>query len=192
MVAQAAAECDVVGVTIFVNPLQFGPAVDLSKYPRSLPADIALIEQHGGSYVFTPPVEEMYPSPPQTTVIPGDLASRWEGQSRPGHFEGVATVVTKLFNQAGPCRAYFGEKDYQQLAVIRQMVADLDIDVDVVGCPIVREPDGLALSSRNAYLTPEERAAAPVLYRALQAGAGALGSGVRDAANGRRRTPRGA
>ncbi|MHB8467532.1 MAG: pantoate--beta-alanine ligase, partial [Acidimicrobiales bacterium] len=161
LIARAASECDVVGVTVFVNPLQFGAHEDLASYPRSLDADVALAGEHGASYVFAPDVTEMYPRPMLTTVSVPALAGRWEGESRPGHFDGVATVVAKLFAQAGACRAYFGEKDYQQLAVIRRLAADLDLPVDVVGCPTVREPDGLALSSRNVYLDATERAAAP-------------------------------
>ena len=170
LIRRAAAECDVVGVTLFVNPLQFGPSEDLASYPRDLDADVQLVTDCGAAYLFVPSLEEMYPTPVQTTLLVGDLGTRWEGVSRPGHFGGVATVVAKLFAQAGPCRAYFGEKDYQQLAVIRRMAADLSFPVDVVGCPTVREPDGLARSSRNVYLTVEERAVAPNLYLALLAG----------------------
>ena len=178
LIERAAAECDVVGVTVFVNPLQFGPNEDLDAYPRALAADIALAEAKGATLVFAPPVSEMYPRPVLTSVRVADLGDRWDGASRPGHFDGVATVVTKLFAQAGPCRAYFGEKDYQQLTIVRRLVADLDLPVEVVGCPTVREPDGLALSSRNAYLTPEERAVAPALFRALHAGAEILSAGA--------------
>ena len=136
---------------------------------------------NGVDLIFAPPVEEMYPSGPvSTTVSVADLSSRWEGASRPTHFAGVATVVTKLFNIVGPCRAYFGEKDYQQLAVIRRMVADLSIPVEVIGCPIVREPDGLAMSSRNVYLSPDDREAAVVLRRALDAGEQLILSGETD------------
>ena len=177
LISRAASECDVVGVTVFVNPLQFGAAEDLDGYPRSLDADVALAAGQGASLVFAPSPQEMYPRPIATTVSVSGLSSRWEGASRPGHFDGVATVVTKLFTQAGPCRAYFGEKDYQQLCVIRRLVADLDLPVTVVGCPTVREADGLALSSRNAYLTPDERALAPALHRALLTGAAALAAG---------------
>jgi pantoate--beta-alanine ligase len=177
LIARAAGDCDVVAVTIFVNPLQFGPAEDLAAYPRTQDADLALAAEHGASLVFVPSVEEMYPRPVATTVSVAGIASRWEGATRPGHFDGVATVVTKLLAQAGSCRAYFGEKDYQQLCVIRRLVADLDLPVTVVGCPTVREPDGLALSSRNAYLTPDERALAPALHGALLAGAAVLGGG---------------
>jgi pantoate--beta-alanine ligase len=147
LIRRAAAECDVVGVTLFVNPLQFGPSEDLASYPRDLDADVRLVTECGAAYLFVPSLEEMYPTPVQTTVLVGDVGTRWEGVSRPGHFGGVATVVAKLFAQAGPCRAYFGEKDYQQLAVIRRMAADLSFPVDVIGCPTVRETDGLARSS---------------------------------------------
>jgi pantoate--beta-alanine ligase len=179
LIAAARRDCDIVGVTIFVNPLQFGVNEDLAAYPRPLTADIQLAEAHGATLVFAPSVQEMYPhGRPATTVSVTALTGRWEGESRPGHFDGVATVVTKLLSQAGPCRAYFGEKDYQQLCVVRRLVADLDIPAEIVGCPTVREPDGLALSSRNAYLTPQERHTAPNLHRALQAGAAALAAGA--------------
>ena len=171
LIRRAAAECDVVGVSLFVNPLQFGASEDLASYPRDLEADMRLVASCGARYLFAPSVAEMYPTPIETTVAVADVASRWEGTSRPGHFDGVATVVAKLFAQAGACRAYFGEKDYQQLAVIRRMAADLSFPVSVVGCPTVRSSDGLALSSRNAYLSASERAVAPLLYRALLAGA---------------------
>jgi pantoate--beta-alanine ligase len=178
LVRRAASECDVVGVSVFVNPLQFGVGEDLAAYPRSLAADADVASAQGAAFVFAPSVQEMYPRPIATVVSVPDLAARWEGSSRPGHFDGVATVVAKLFAQAGACRAYFGEKDYQQLCVVRRLAQDLDLAVDVVGCPTVREPDGLALSSRNVYLDPAERLAAPTLYRSLQTGADALRSGV--------------
>ena len=177
LIDRAVAECDTVGVTVFVNPLQFAAGEDFDAYPRPFDHDEAIAAAHGAAYVFAPPVEEMYPRPVETVVSVPSLGSRWDGESRPGHFDGVATVVTKLFAQAGPCRAYFGEKDYQQLCVIRRLVADLDLPVEVVGCPTVRDPDGLALSSRNAYLSPEERRVAPLLYRSLCAGAEVLASG---------------
>ncbi len=177
LIGRAAAECDVAAVTVFVNPLQFGAGEDLDAYPRSLDRDVAVASGHGATLVFAPSVEEMYPRPIGTSVSVAGLAVRWEGATRPGHFDGVATVVTKLLAQAGPCRAYFGEKDYQQLCVIRRLVADLDLPVEVVGCPTVREADGLALSSRNAYLTPPERRVAPALHGALLAGAGVLEAG---------------
>ncbi len=178
----AVAENDVTVTTIFVNPLQFAPTEDLAAYPRDLAGDTARCEAAGVGLLFTPSVEEMYPVPIQTTVSVGGITETMEGASRPTHFAGVATVVAKLFALAGPCRAYFGEKDFQQLAVVRTMARDLSFPVEVVGCPTVREPDGLAMSSRNAYLTSEERAAAPVLHRALQAGADAVRAGERDPA----------
>ncbi len=183
LVARSVAERDLTLVTIFVNPLQFGAGEDLSSYPRDLARDLARCEEAGADVVLTPSVEEMYPAgvPPLTTVSVADVSAPMEGASRPTHFVGVATVVAKLFNIAGACRAYFGEKDWQQLAVVRRMAADLSFPVDVVGCPTVREADGLAMSSRNAYLTAEERAAAPVLHWALVAGAAAIAAGERDA-----------
>jgi pantoate--beta-alanine ligase len=185
LLAQARAECDVVAVSIFVNPLQFGDPEDIARYPRTLERDLAVCAETGADLVFVPPVTEMYPTwpdAPATTVSVRGLSDRWEGASRPGHFDGVATVVTKLFAVAGPCRAYFGEKDFQQLAVVRQLASELALPVDVVGCPTVREEDGLALSSRNVRLSPEERAAAAVLSRALGAGQSAVAAGVRSGA----------
>jgi len=176
----ARADTDVVVASIFVNPLQFAAHEDLDSYPRDLERDTALAEAHGVDLLFVPSVTEMYPQPVATTVSVAGVSQGYEGASRPTHFDGVATVVAKLFSIVGPCRAYFGEKDYQQLAVVRRMVADLSMPVTVVGCPTVREPDGLAMSSRNAYLTPAERAAAPVLHRALTAGAAAVEAGARD------------
>lgn len=170
LMRRAAAECDVVAATVFVNPLQFAPGEDLSTYPRDLDRDIALAEEAGVSLLFAPPVEEMYPGEVLTTVHVDKVGDGLEGAARPTHFDGVATVVAKLFAISGPCRAYFGEKDWQQLAVVRRLVADLSLPVEVVGCPIVREPDGLAMSSRNVHLSPEERQAATVLHRALLAG----------------------
>jgi pantoate--beta-alanine ligase len=180
LMARARAECDVVAASIFVNPLQFAAGEDLSTYPRDLPADSARSEAAGVDLLFTPSVEEMYPRPAATSVVVPELAATMEGASRPTHFAGVSTVVAKLFNIVGPCRAYFGEKDFQQLAIVRRMADDLSFAVEVVGCPIVREPDGLALSSRNVYLSPDERAAAPVLHRALQAGVASIVAGERD------------
>lgn len=171
LIRRAAADCDVVAVTDYVNPLQFGAGEDLATYPRDLERDCGLAADAGAAIVFAPALDEMWPEPPATTVsVAGDLAESLEGSSRPGHFAGVATIVAKLLSLAGPCVAYFGEKDYQQLAVVRRMVKDLSIPVDVVACPTVRDVDGLALSSRNAYLTPAEREAAPRLYYALLAG----------------------
>lgn len=179
LVRRSAAECDLTVVTVFVNPLQFGPAEDYATYPRDLAADLAVAGAAGAEVVFAPPVEDMYPDgPPAVTVtIAGE--DTLEGASRPGHFDGVASVVAKLFNLAGPCRAYFGEKDWQQLRVVRRLVTDLSFPVDVVACPTVREADGLACSSRNARLSPAERRAATVLYRALTEGAAAPDPGRR-------------
>ena len=178
LVEQAAHDCHVVAVTIFVNPLQFGADEDLDAYPRTLDADVKLAEQAGASIVFAPTVREMYGDGTCTTVsVASDRTAVLEGASRPGHFDGVATVVAKLFAMAGRCRAYFGEKDFQQLAIVRRMAADLSFPVEVVPCATVRADDGLALSSRNAYLTDDERRAAPVLHRALRAGASAVAAG---------------
>jgi pantoate--beta-alanine ligase len=180
LVGQAASECDTVAVSIFVNPTQFAETADLTNYPRTLGADVDAAGAAGAALVFAPTVDEMYPgwpSPPATTVSVRGLAARWEGASRPGHFDGVATVVVKLLSGAGRCRTYFGEKDFQQLAVVRRATADLSLPVTVVGCPTVREADGLALSSRNVRLGPDERAAAPVLHRALCVGSAVLAAG---------------
>ena len=185
LIARAAEECDVVAVSIFVNPLQFGDPEDIAHYPRPLERDLALCAEAGTHVVFAPTVEEMYPSwpdPPATTVIVSGVSDKWEGASRPGHFDGVATVVAKLFAAAGPCRAYFGLKDFQQLAVVRRMASDLCLPVDVVGCPVVREPDGLALSSRNVRLSDAERLAARALSAALAAARAAITAGERDGA----------
>ncbi|HEX9994458.1 MAG TPA: pantoate--beta-alanine ligase [Acidimicrobiales bacterium] len=182
LVDRAASACDVVAVTVFVNPLQFGPSEDFAAYPRDLDRDVDLAAGAGATLVFAPPVEEMYQQPVLTTVAVADLSEPMEGAARPGHFDGVATVVAKLFAIAGRCRAYFGEKDFQQLSVVRRMAADLSFPVEVVGCPTVRAPDGLALSSRNAYLSADERDAAPVLHRALSAGAAAVLAGETDPA----------
>jgi pantoate--beta-alanine ligase len=159
---------------VFVNPLQFAATEDLSTYPRDLDGDVGLARRSGASVVFAPPLEEMYPGPVLTSLHVAEVGDGMEGASRPTHFDGVATVVAKLFNASGACRAYFGEKDWQQLQVVRRMVADLSFPVDIVGCPIVREADGLAMSSRNVYLSTDERAAATVLHRALLAGAADL------------------
>lgn len=182
LVRAAAAECDVVAITIFVNPLQFAAGEDLDAYPRPIERDLELAAGAGVTVAFTPDTAEMYPTPTATNVHVEGLTSVMEGAARPTHFDGVTTVVTKLFNIAGPCRAYFGEKDFQQLSVVRRMAADLDQPVTVVGCPIVREPDGLAMSSRNVYLSPDERTAAAVLNRALRAGAALVERGERSPA----------
>lgn len=181
LVQRARAENDHVGVSIFVNPAQFGPNEDLSKYPRPIEHDLKLLEEAGVDIVWMPPPEEVYPSGFQTWITVENVTQPLEGASRPGHFKGVATVVAKLFNAFTPTRAYFGQKDAQQVAVIKRMVLDLNIPVEVVVCPIVREPDGLAMSSRNVYLDPEQRKAATILNRALTAAKSAFDSGERDA-----------
>jgi pantoate--beta-alanine ligase len=185
LIARAHKECDVVAVSIFVNPLQFGDPEDIAKYPRTLERDLTECAEAGAHIVFAPTIPEMYPSwpdPPATAVTVGGVSDKWEGASRPGHFDGVATVVAKLFAIAGPCRAYFGLKDFQQLAVVRRMASDLCIPVDIVACPTVREPDGLALSSRNIRLSVTERVAAQTLSSALVAGRAAITAGERDGA----------
>jgi pantoate--beta-alanine ligase len=182
LMRQARTETEVVVASIFVNPLQFAAGEDLDSYPRDLDRDGHLAEAAGVDVLFVPGTDEMYPQPALTTVSVAELSEPLEGAARPHHFAGVATVVAKLFAIVGPCRAYFGEKDFQQLAVVRRMAWDLSLPVEVVGCPTVRELDGLALSSRNSYLTAEEREAAPVVYRALRAGAAAVLAGERDAA----------
>ena len=166
-------------MTLFVNPLQFGASEDLATYPRPLERDLELADQAGVELVFTPTVGDLYPPAFASYVEPTGAATRWEGESRPGHFRGVATVVAILFRLCQPRRAYFGEKDYQQLQVIRQLVRDLYLDVEVVPCPTIREPDGLAYSSRNAYLAAPARRSATVLYRALQAARRAYRAGER-------------
>lgn len=181
LMREARAGCDFVVVTIFVNPLQFGPGEDLDRYPRDLAGDLARCEEERVDCVFAPAAREMYPSAPLTTVHVARLTEGMCGAARPTHFDGVTTVVAKLFAIVGPCTAYFGRKDAQQLAVVRRMAEDLNLPVTVVGCPLVREADGLALSSRNAYLDPEERAAAPVLFAALRAAGDAVVAGERDA-----------
>ena len=164
----------VVVASIFVNPLQFGPNEDFAAYPRNEEEDVVQLGDAGADAVFIPSLEDMYPPDRSTTVTIGSLGEVLEGAHRPGHFDGVCTVVAKLFNIVRPAHAFFGQKDAQQVAVIKRMVRDLDFDLDVVVCPIVRESDGLALSSRNAYLSDEERARATVLFRALEAGKGRL------------------
>jgi pantoate--beta-alanine ligase len=181
LVRQARKECASVITSIFVNPTQFGPQEDLQAYPRDLPRDLHLLVNEGVDLVWTPSVDVMYPAGFQTWVTVEDVTSRLEGSQRPGHFRGVATVVAKLLNATAPHRAYFGQKDAQQAAVIRRMVQDLDMPVQIVVCPTVREADGLAMSSRNVYLSAAERQAAPVLYRALQAAQAAYKRGERSA-----------
>jgi len=180
LVRRADRECDVVAVTVFVNPLQFAADEDLATYPRNLDADVEMVARGGGDIVFAPSVTEMYPTP--TTAMTGfaGLTDVFEGASRPGHFAGVATVVAKLLRTAGPCRAYFGEKDWQQLVVVRRLVDDLRLPVEVVACPTVRDADGLACSSRNARLSPAERGAALALSAALCEAVALVDAGERD------------
>ena len=177
----ARADNDLVVVSLFVNPLQFGPTEDLAAYPSDPERDAAAAAAEGVDVLFTPTNDEVYPRPVVTTVHVDGLTAGLCGRTRPTHFDGVTTVVAKLFSMVGPCRAYFGRKDAQQLAVVRRMVADLDIPVEVVGCPLVREPDGLAMSSRNAYLEPDDRRAASVLSRALHEAAAEIVNGEREA-----------
>lgn len=181
LVRRAREECDHVVVSIFVNPTQFGPQEDLSRYPRDLDRDLGLLEPLGADLVWVPTAEIMYPPGYQTWVEVEAITRPLEGAMRPGHFRGVTTVVSKLFNAVQPHRAYFGQKDAQQAAVIRQMTRDLSYPIEIVVCPIVREPDGLAMSSRNVYLDPEQRKAATVLYRSLSAAKAAYENGERDA-----------
>ena len=169
LLRQARSDCDVVVMSLFVNPTQFGPGEDLDRYPRDEERDRAIAAAEGVDSIFAPTVEEMYPDGFSTMVSAGDVGSRFEGAHRPGHFDGVATVVLKLFNRLRPDIAYFGQKDAQQLAVIRRMTADLDLGVEILAVETVREPDGLAIASRNAYLSPEERRRASSLHRALVA-----------------------
>lgn len=180
LMRQARQECGFVVVSIFVNPTQFGPNEDFSRYPRDLERDMALCQQVPVDAVFHPAVEEMYPKPFLTGVRVDGITAGLCGASRPGHFDGVATVVTKLFNIVKPDVAYFGQKDAQQVAVIRRMVADLNMDVEVRPVPTVREPDGLAMSSRNVYLSPEERQGALVLSRSLRMAQERVAEGERD------------
>ena len=167
LVRAARAACDLVSASIFVNPTQFGPTEDLAKYPRSFDRDRELLEQEAVDFLFAPSADEMYPSQEIAWVTVEDLSSKLDGRSRPGHFRGVTTVVSKLFHIVEPDLAFFGQKDAAQLAIIRRMVRDLNFPVEIVACPIVREPDGLAMSSRNAYLSPAERKQALVLHRSL-------------------------
>src|ERR1041385_2786509 len=181
LIRTARKAADIVVVSIFVNPLQFGPNEDYAKYPRALPKDLEMCEWAGVDLVFAPPLEEMYPLPQLTFVEVTRISDHLCGASRPGHFRGVATVVLKLFNIVQPDGAWFGEKGIQQLAVIRRMVTDLNLPIEIIGVPTVRESDGLAVSSRNQYLSPAGRQAAPVLYRALREASSVFRSGERDA-----------
>ena len=181
LIDAARERCGLVAVTIFVNPLQFGDDADFNAYPRRLQEDVACCESAGVGVVFAPSEHEMYPAGRTgTSVVPGPLASRLEGASRPGHFVGVTTIVTKLLSLADGCVAFFGEKDFQQLVIVRRLVDDLDLPAEIVGCPTVREPDGLALSSRNRRLAPADREAALSLWRSLVAGRDAVAGGERD------------
>ena len=181
LIRRAREECEHVVVSIFVNPTQFGPSEDLSKYPRDLDRDLKLMEPLGTDLVWIPTAESMYPQEYQTWVEVEAVTDPLEGAMRPGHFKGVTTVVAKLFNAVQPHKAYFGQKDAQQVAVIRQMTRDLNFPIEIVVCPIVREPDGLAMSSRNVYLNPEQRKAATVLFRALSTAKDVYDKGERDA-----------
>ena len=179
LVRQARKECESVAVSIFVNPTQFGPSEDLANYPRDLDRDLELLEMEGVDLVWIPTEEDMYPPNFQTWVVVEELTQRLEGLNRPGHFRGVTTVVAKLFNAVGADKAYFGQKDAQQAIVIQRMVQDLNIPVEIVVCPTIRESDGLAMSSRNSYLNEEEREAAAILYRALTEAQKAFENGER-------------
>ena len=188
LIARSAAECGTTVVTVFVNPLQFGEAEDFDTYPRDLEHDLALAAEAGADLVFAPQPGDLWPQgPPVTRVEVTGLSEGLEGRSRPGHFTGVATVVSTLLSLAGPCRAYFGEKDFQQLLVVRRLVADLALPAEIVACPTVREADGLACSSRNVRLSPAEREAATVLHRALRSAAAAVEGGERRAGRLRER-----
>lgn len=180
LMERARRECLCLVVSIFVNPIQFNRKDDYDRYPRTLSADLEFCAARGVDVVFAPDAEEMYPAPPSAFVEVSGVSENLCGRFRPGHFRGVATVVAKLFHIVQPDRAYFGEKDAQQLAVIRRMVADLNMPVEIVGLPTVREKDGLALSSRNVHLTPEERLVAPALYRALEEGSRRIAAGAAD------------
>jgi len=182
LVRASKSRCDATAVSIFVNPLQFGPGEDLDKYPCSLERDARLLEALGVDLLFVPGVDEMYPRGAKTYVLVEDFSDKLDGASRPGHFHGVATVVAKLFEIVRPDYAFFGQKDAAQVAVLRKMVRDLNLDGELVVCPIVREQDGLAMSSRNAYLTPEQRQQALVLHRSLMRVQAAAGAGERDTA----------
>lgn len=186
LVRLARQESASVGVSIFVNPSQFGPQEDLAAYPRDVPRDLAQLEAEAVDVVWTPRAEAVYPQGFQTWVSVEEVTRRLEGELRPGHFRGVATVVSKLFHAFEPQKAYFGQKDAQQVAVVRRMTRDLDFPTEIVVGPTIREPDGLAMSSRNVYLEPAQRRAATVLYRALRAGAAAFEAGDRDAEDLRR------
>ena len=181
LIQRARRACRTVVVSLFVNPLQFGPAEDYRRYPRDLSQDLACCREENVDLVFLPKSETLYPQDFQTTVTISTLAQRWEGAHRPTHFQGVTTVVTKLLNLVRPARAFFGQKDYQQCCVIRQLVKDLDLDARIILCPTVRDADGFALSSRNRYVTTSQRQRALMLYQALSAGKKAITGGLRRA-----------
>jgi pantoate--beta-alanine ligase len=182
LVRAAKAQCELVAVSLFVNPIQFGPTEDLGKYPRDFDRDRRLLEKEGVDFLFAPSVEEMYPGEPVTYVVVEGLGGKLCGRSRPGHFRGVTTVVSKLFNIVEPDRAFFGQKDAAQAAIIRRMVRDMNCPVEIVVCPIVREADGLAMSSRNAYLDAQQRQSALALYRSLTRVQQLVDQGEHDAA----------
>lgn len=179
LIRKARLACDALVVSLFVNPRQFGPGEDYAAYPRTFTDDAALCRQEGVDVLFAPTAAAMYPPGAHVLVTVGEPAQRWEGTVRPGHFDGVATVVTKLFSIVRPDRAYFGQKDFQQSVIVRRLVEDLNLGVKILVCPTVREADGLAMSSRNRYLTPVQRRVAPVLHEALQAGRTAILRGIR-------------
>jgi len=180
LIERMAEECDVSIVSVFVNPLQFGAGEDLERYPRTLELDLRVCQAAGADLVYAPPVDEVYADGFATSVAVNKLTERWCGAGRPGHFQGVTTVVAKLFNACDPDRAYFGEKDYQQLRVVERMTRDLEFNVEIVACPTVRERDGLAISSRNQYLSASERDVAPRLHEALERLAACFSGGVHD------------
>ena len=182
LIQRARRTCGTVVVSIFVNPLQFGPAEDYRRYPRDLSQDLACCREENVDLVFLPKPDVLYPPDFQTTVAVGTLSQRWEGECRPTHFQGVTTVVTKLLNLVRPARAFFGQKDYQQYCLIRQLVRDLDLDTRITLCPTVRDADGFALSSRNRYVTKTQRQQALALYQALSSGKQAIAAGTRRAA----------
>jgi len=181
LITRARRSCRTVIVSIFVNPLQFGPKEDFRRYPRTLSHDLSLCRKENVDVVFLPKLDDLFPPPFQTTVTTGPLSHQWEGEHRPTHFQGVATVMTKLLNLVRPTRTFLGQKDYQQFLVIKQLVHDLALDTKVTLCPTIRDPDGLALSSRNQYLTPSQRPRAILLYRALSFGKQAIANGERQA-----------
>lgn len=186
LIRKARLSSDAVVVSIFVNPTQFGPHEDLGRYPRQLDQDAAMCRQEGIDVLFAPSADAMYPAGFQSILVVEGVSRRWEGARRPTHFGGVATVVMKLFNIVRPAAAFFGQKDYQQVAVVRRLATDFNSGTQIVCCPTVREPDGLAMSSRNVYLTPTQRLAAPILYQALQTGAAIVRAGSDDPARIRR------